>query len=140
MTAKEQKLYSFYTQCFAKGYLDMTDDTQSLKAKVIASDLGLRYGKIAALLEEARGVYEAEEKRKAEEAERAAAEALRASVPGKEVLSLVENSNSPKIIHIFRRPDDSIYCTIGTNDRKYEGAPDIEVRKGGVLTYTYHPS
>jgi len=118
----------------------MTDDTQSLKAKVIASDLGLKYGKIAALLEEARAVYEAEEKRKVKEEERAAAEALRASVPGKEVLSLVENANNPKIIHIFRRPDYSIYCTLGDNAQKYEGAPDIEVRKGGVLTYTYHPS
>ena len=61
MTAKEEKLYSFYSQCIEKGYTDMSDETQSLKAKVIATDLGLRYGKIASFFEEAKNVFEREE-------------------------------------------------------------------------------
>lgn len=137
MTTKEQKLYSFYSQCNEKGYIDMTDDTQSLKAKVIASDLGLRYGKISNLFEEARVVYEREESRKEEEAQKAAAEEARTAVPGDLVLTLKEDSNS---IEVFRRPDKSIYCTHNGGNEKFEGAPDIEIRKGGVLTYTYHPS
>ena len=38
MNAKEANLYSFYDQCQSKGYSDMQDETQSLKAKVIATD------------------------------------------------------------------------------------------------------
>ena len=41
----------FYEQCKNKGYTNMRDDTQSLKAKVIATDLGLRYGNIVEFYE-----------------------------------------------------------------------------------------
>ena len=137
MTTKEEKLYSFYSQCAAKGYTDMTDDTQSLKAKVIASDLGLRYGKIIALYEEAKAVFEAEEARRRAAVKRAAEEAARTSVPGELVVTLKDDSAS---IEVFRRPDSSVYCTHNGGTEKFEGAPDLEVRKGGVLSYTYHPS
>ena len=72
MTTKQQKLYNFYSQCIAKGYTDMTDVTQSLKAKVIASDLGLKYGKIVALYEQSKQVFESKKDRIKVEAEKAA--------------------------------------------------------------------
>ena len=137
MASREEKLCNFYSKCIEKEYTDMSDDTQSLKAKVIATDLGLRYGKIGALFEEAKAVFEATEARKKAAEEKAAAEAVRAAVPGDLVVILKEESKS---IEVFRRPDKSIYCTHNGGEEKFEGAPDIEVRKGGVLTYTYHPS
>ena len=141
MTAKEEKLYSFYSQCIEKGYTDMSDETQSLKAKVIATDLGLRYGKIASFFEEAKNVFEREEERKKTEEKAAALEAARVSVPGELVVTLRENPDKKdNSIDIYRRPDGSVYCKHNGNEKKYEGAPDIEVRKGGVLSYTYHPS
>lgn len=42
MASKKTTLMAqFYAQCQQKGYTDMHDDVQSLKAKVIATDLGL---------------------------------------------------------------------------------------------------
>ena len=38
---KTQDMAQFYNECQNKGYTDMQDETQSLKAKVIAMDLGL---------------------------------------------------------------------------------------------------
>ncbi|SEA89495.1 hypothetical protein SAMN05216349_14613, partial [Oribacterium sp. KHPX15] len=141
MTAKEQKLYSFYSQCIAKGYTDMADDTQSLKAKVIASDLDLKYGKIAVLYVEAKKVFELEEARRKVEAEQAAQEAIRTSVLGELVLTLREDPNNNRgRIDVYRRPDGSVYCTHNREETKFEGTPDIQVNKGGVLSYTYHPS
>lgn len=67
MLGREEKLYSFYVQCKNKGYKNMQDETESLKAKVIATDMGLRYRDIGKLYQEAKSVYEAEEKRKAHE-------------------------------------------------------------------------
>ena len=58
MAAKNDKLLEFYSECQKNGYTNMKDETQSLKAKVIASDLGLNYSKIVALYEEAKKVAE----------------------------------------------------------------------------------
>ena len=43
---KTELMAQFYAECQQKGYTDMTDDTQSLKAKVIATDLKLKYKKV----------------------------------------------------------------------------------------------
>ena len=50
---KTELLYQFYQQCQEKGYTDMKDATQSLKAKVIATDLGLKYTSIEKLYQSA---------------------------------------------------------------------------------------
>ena len=55
---RKDKLLEFYSECQKNGYTDMKDKTQSLKAKVIASDLGLNYSKIGALYDEAKKVSE----------------------------------------------------------------------------------
>ena len=59
--SRNDKLWEFYSECQKNGYTDMKDKTQSLKAKVIASDLGLNYSKIGSLYEEARKATEKRE-------------------------------------------------------------------------------
>lgn len=147
---KTTQMASFYSQCRAKGYTDMTDATQSLKAKVIATDLGLKYkNNIVAFYEEAKKCHETVEREKAIEAEnrriawaQADAEAKRRAVDGELLLTLyssLSESRSDKVLRIFMRPDRSVYCTVN-NGKKIEGAPTIGVAKGGVLALTYHPS
>lgn len=41
---ENERLLLFYEECVKKGYSDMTDPQQALKAKVIATDMELRYG------------------------------------------------------------------------------------------------
>lgn len=41
---ENERLLLFYEECVKKGYSDMTDPQQALKAKVIATDRKLRYG------------------------------------------------------------------------------------------------
>ena len=73
---KTELMAQFYAKCQQKGYTDMTDDTQSLKAKVIATDLKLNYGNIVSFYEKAKSCYEQVQKEKAEaEAEAAEKEA-----------------------------------------------------------------
>lgn len=113
------KLIKFYAQCLDKGYVDMSDSTQSLKAKVIASDLGLDYKNITKVFSEAKTLYENQKAREE-----------RLAVNGEEILTIDNYS-------IFRRPDGSIYT-------EYQGKRiedvSFSVKKGAVLSYTYHPS
>ena len=131
MTAKEQKLYSFYAWCKDHGYEDMSDDTQSLKAKVYATDLGIRYRDIGKLYQEAKAVYDAEEKRKAQE------KAFQES-KGQFLMSL--EASDGKKINVFLGDDRSIYCTHGNDRHKYRGTPTLTAEKSAVLLYNYHPS
>ena len=62
MNEKEKQLYNFYKQCLEKNYNDMQDATESLKAKVIATDLGIKYKDISKTYEEAKAIYEEETK------------------------------------------------------------------------------
>ena len=39
---ENERLLLFYEECVKKGYSDMTDPQQALKAKVIATDMELR--------------------------------------------------------------------------------------------------
>jgi len=141
---KTQLMAQFYQQCQQKGYTDMSDSTQSLKAKVIATDLKLNYGNIAAFYERAKESYELiqienagkERQRKKEEKEVA-----RRAVDGILLVTVSDsrNSRSGNEVKVFLRPDESIYCTVN-NGAKIEGAPSITLHQGGVLSTTYHPS
>jgi len=137
MTAKEQKMFTFYEECLNKGYLNMQDGTQSLKAKVIASDLGLRYGNIEKLFSEAKTVYEREMQLREAEDRKQVMEKERLAVNGEHILTLVFDS-SPKA-KVFRRPDGSLYAIFENSHDKVEGV-SISSAQGGVLTYKYHPS
>ena len=132
MNAKEANLYSFYDQCQSKGYSDMQDETQSLKAKVIATDLGIKYKDIAIVYEEAKAVYETENERRRQ------AEILQ-NTPGNVILTFTTKSDNEKIT-VFRRADGSLYHTCNESVTKFEGAPSINVHSGGSLLYSYHPS
>ena len=54
----DESLVKFYTECLKNSYLDMNDEKQALKAKVIAMDLGLKYRAIGALFESAKKEYD----------------------------------------------------------------------------------
>jgi len=145
---KTVKMAEFYRQCKKKGYLNMRSDTESLKAKVIAEDMGLRYGDMTEFFEKARACHEqllaeeAEQSRLDEERRRREAEeAARRAVPGTLLVTLSDKqSDRPegKVMEVYLRPDGSFYTTLG--GKKTEGVPTVEVHKGGVLTTRYHPS
>ena len=68
---RKEKLVKLYSYCEENGYLDMSDDKQSIKAKVYATDLKLRYKKIETLVSEAKVAYEEYEKERIEREKRA---------------------------------------------------------------------
>lgn len=43
-------------------------------------------------------------------------------------------------IHVYVRPDRSIYCTFGTDGYKLDGAPVIGAKKASLTLAQYHPS
>ena len=139
----------FYRQCKQKGYTDMTDDTQSLKAKVIASDLGLRYGDIATFFNKARKCNEEVERETAEaEAKRREQAALqqeqnrKLAVKGNLLLTFLDSNSETaqtKSVRVYRRPDNSVYYTLN-NGAKNEGTPTINVEASQTMNLQYHPS
>ena len=139
----------FYQLCQKKGYTNMHDETQSLKAKVIATDLGLNYGNIVTFYEKAKGcdAQVQEEKRiaeqeRAEQAKRKAEEIARTAVDGELLITLYDRkdpSENAKTLRVYIRPDQSIYTTIDDGP-KIEKAPSIKVQKAGATYFQYHPS
>lgn len=110
---RNDKLLKFYSECQSNGYTNMKDSTQSLKAKVIASDLGLNYSKIGSLYEEARKV--SEEKNKLD------------SMKGTLVYSCYPSSynyekESP-ILELYTYGNNSYYCVV--EGKRTNGAPSI---------------
>lgn len=146
---KTELMAQFYTECQQKGYTDMADDTQSLKAKVIATDLKLNYGNIKAFYERAKTCYEqvqAEktetERMKAIQQQKAAQERARRQVDGELLVTLSDRayeSDETTSVRVYIRPDNSVYSTVN-NGSKIEGAPKISIKQGGTLLLTYHPS
>ena len=128
----------FYEECQKKGYTDMTDATQGLRAKVIATDLNLKYKNIVSFYEDAKACYDQVQIKNAEDAK----EAARRAVDGTLLVSLSDRekpSSKETVINVYVRPDQSVYSTI--NDGvKNEGAPVVNVRAGKIISMTYHPS
>lgn len=137
---KMEKMALFYEQCQAKGYTNMEDETQSLKAKVIATDLGLKYGRIGSLYKDAAKAYEAVKA----EREKTAQKAKKESVVGELLVTLYEKSvyspsnDSDDKICVYIRPDGSIYSTYN-NGPKMEGSPRVELVQGGYTSYSTDP-
>ena len=140
---------SFYRQCLAKGYMDMNDETQRVKAKIIAQDLGLPIRKIDALLAKAKADYEADlaakEKQQQEREKRLAeekAEQARLAVKGEWVMTVYnynegQKSDDKKDIAVYRRPDGSVYYTVN-NGKKNEGYPAFSADSYEIVYYTYN--
>lgn len=127
-----QRMAQFYETCQTQGYVDMKDATQSLKAKVIATDMKLKYGDIVSFYNKAKGCYEViqEEKAAAEK------EAKRKKIGGNLLLTLSAGSDNLKV---YVRPDKTIYTVYNDKDKE-EGAPNFPISKGAVVAYKYQPS
>lgn len=137
---KMKKMAQFYEQCQQKGYTDLEDEKQSLKAKVIATDLGLKYGKITKLYKDSAAAYETVRAEKEAREQKARREA----VPGELLVTFSEldrygylSDNRNKIC-VYRRPDGSIYSTYN-NGRKREGVPFLQLMEGGYTAYSIDP-
>lgn len=138
---KTERMAQFYEACQKKGYTNMHDATQSLKAKVIATDLGLKYGDMEAFYKNAGACYEiiqSENKVKEIQRQKAEKEAARRAVDGILLVTISDNRGGTRV-KVFLRPDETIYCTVDDGE-KIEGAPTITLHQGGVLLTTYHPS
>ena len=130
------KLISFYKQCMEKGYVDMTDATQSLKAKVIASDLGLNYKNIEKLYSDAKLAnenYVAAEARRTQQIEE---EKARKAVNGNLLFTLDTRDGD---IKVYRRPDESVYCEGGKTDGRVEGVKITAEKALYFLMIIIHP-
>lgn len=123
---KTELLYQFYQQCQEKGYTDMKDATQSLKAKVIATDLGLKYTSIEKLYQSAIAASEV----MAREEQARQAEQERIAVNGKLLFSLDNNWK------VYGRQDGSLYVDSGK--QRYDGKPRFSIVEGKYKKYTYH--
>lgn len=145
--SREDKLISFYKECVNKGYANMTDETQSLKAKVIATDLGLRYRRIENLFEEAKDMYEdemawqAKQRQKWEaEQEKMRQERNRLATDGEwfmTVYDYLSDENKGTEVAFYRRPDKSIYYK-EDGGSKEEGQPCFEEENASTVSYKYH--
>lgn len=126
--ANPSKLVDFYKQCIDNGYTDMNDETQSLKAKVIASDLGLDYKNISKLFESAELAFKKESKRQE-----------RLAINGEFLFELKVISQDINVIRIYKIPDKSVYYTIDNSTKKNEDI-SFSVESRGTVYYSYKPS
>lgn len=141
---KTEKLAEFYRLCQEKGWTDMTDETHRLKAKVIASDLGLNYSKLDVLYEKARDCHETvETEREQQRREKERLEELQ-KINGELILVFSdaeqETSLSEKTVQVFRRSSGLLYYTSSGSKTKHEGAPPLVLRSGDANLLSYEPS
>ena len=139
---KTELMAQFYEECQHHDYIDMTDSSQSLKAKVIATDLKLNYGNnIVSFFEKAKTCYEIVQNEK-QEAERLRLiqqqkeweEKERRKVNGTFLLSMTDQiaeGSDGTVVRVYIRPDKSIYATVNGGP-KIEGSPKIDIVKGGA--------
>ncbi len=136
MDQKSLLMAQFYEECQKKGYTNMQDDIQSLKAKVIATDMKLKYGDIIAFYEKARQCYEDLQSEKEIEAKKAAKRA----VNGVLLAEIYDgNGRNRNALCVFIRPDCSIY-TEYNNGCRMESYPVIEVKSSSITNMKYNPS
>lgn len=124
----------FYAKCQKKGYTNMRDNTQSLKAKVIATDMGLSYGNIVSFYDKAKSCYDQLQQEAAAEKELRA----RRQIPGELLVTLVTGDEKTQV-KVYIRPDGSQYYTVNDGG-KVEGVPELNIKEGGAVLLTYHPS
>lgn len=149
---KTEKMAEFYRLCVEKGYIDMSDEKQSLKAKVIATDLNLKYGKIDKFYEKARLCHEQllNEQKAYEEAENV--RIAKENTPGQLVVSFdfkQSNQKSTNKLDLYRRKDGSYYyervkgLNLSTYNNikfeKHEGKPNIDMKKNIIESFKYNP-
>ncbi len=138
----EKQLMDFYKQCKEKGYTDMTDEKQSLKAKVIAVDLGIKYKSIEDLYQQAEILYTQKERLQNAGGELLFEldEAKRDPEKPKYVFLASSESQKQHRIKVFRRPDGSLYHTVDDSKEKIEGSVGLSVEGSKILSFKYNPS
>lgn len=130
---KTKRLIEFYQTCQAKGYTDMLDDTQSLKAKVIASDMKLKYGDIVAFYEKAKQCYEQD----CAEKEAANWREIQEARVSRKLID-IHGSKKGITLQVYLRPDGNFYTEF--RGQKFEGVPKIKAQRTSVVLTTHHPS
>lgn len=137
MTDATKKKAEFYEKCVENNWTDMNDDTQSLKAKVLAKDMGLNYRNIHSLFNEGKKADQeiktkAEEKRKKQ-----LMEEERQAVKGNLIVSFIksEDNSSSDGLKVYRRPDKSFYYVY--KKKKTEGLPVLSLKAQTWSTSTY---
>lgn len=135
MTDREKKLYELYKLCIENGYSNIDDPTESLKVKVFALDLEIKYKKINDVFEEAKRIYCAEEERlkEYERLQKTEGNLLLSFEIGKE-------GKQEKSIGVYQREDGTKYYSYSKEGVKYEGVPQVQIVENSLVTYTYHPS
>ena len=138
----------------------MHDAVQSLKAKVIATDLKLDYKDIVDFYSKAKICYEQvhaedmeakkkeilkqqeEKKKEILKQQREWEENNRRAVDGQLLIELSDSSAGSAdatVVRVYIRPDTSIYYTLNHGE-KVEGTPKITVEKAFSVTLDYQPS
>lgn len=150
--AKNEKLVELYSKCIESNYTDMSDETQQLKVKVFAMDLGLKYKKIEDLFNEAKTAYEehqlvlekqAEELKEKEDAIKKQKEKEQNAKHALKIKGIKHNS----FVDVFVCEDGSVFCCEGSEGSR---APSVKSKKYSSMgftvesssekIYTYHPS
>lgn len=148
---RNQKLVELYSKCLANSYNDMSDETQQLKVKVFAMDLGLKYKKIEDLYDEAKRAYEQHQanqernailKKKQEEAK-----ALREKMQENAKLAFTVESTHHTTVDVFRCEDGSVFArqrdenkfSLFQKNEIYSNL-SISVKSSTISNYQYHPS
>ncbi len=113
---KKELLIKFYNECQAKDCNNMSDSNQRIKAKVIASDLGLNYKNVYSLYEQAKNEYELN------------------NLDGECLFDVYSNNTLYKV---FKCSNGEFYCE--SDNAKYRNV-NFSVKSKEIITYTYHPS
>ena len=128
MNIKENRLYNFYRKCEEQGYRNMQDSTEALKAKVIATDLGIKYKDIAVTYTEAKEIYATEQERLKNE------EFFQQSTG-----TLLFKLHGDEIVSVYLSENDTFYYIKNDDNFKYKGVPSFNLKSGTTISYTYHP-
>lgn len=140
---KNQALIKLYSQCLENNFTDMTNEKHQLKAKVFATDLGLKYKKIETLFTEAKAAYEQHQielERSAQAAkEKADLARKREHLQKNAKLAFTAKGYHYGELKIYRCEDGSVFCKADDEDEKYTNI-EITVEAGQLYFYKYHPS
>lgn len=131
-----KKKAEFYEKCIKNNWTDMNDDTQSLKAKVLAKDMGLNYKKIQSLFSEGEKAHQEIENKQKEQEEKERLEQERLAVKGELIVSFIKSEDSSSNgLKVYKRPDKSFYYVY--NKRKTEGVPVLSLKAQSWSESTY---
>ena len=142
--SREQALIKLYEQCLEKNFTDMTNQTHQLKAKVFATDLGLKYSHIAELFAEAKIAYDKNQaelaKKQQQIKQRQEANARREEMRKTAKLAFTVKDTYRTLIDFYRCEDGSVYCEErGVYKTGTYYNITVDVIASSLMSYKYHP-